>query len=471
MPLNTSLLSMPLTLLACGSNAASHLALNHAADVSTLTPTVFHPSLPPFPDSAKIIDLVSASSHSLLLLDSGLPGESNLLLGAGTNTYGQLGPRCALWDQVRPEGRWKLVDLLGSLDLNRAEWQPVRVAVTWTTSFVVYQKVNSPSANQEESQSGSAIMPAPEDGDEPEQILVSCGSNDFGELGVSAPATLDAPSPIPISQPSQKPTIVNLGLRQGEKISLLKGGQRHVIAVIDGPSGQRVVGWGAARKGELDGGSIGLGVQTNSGRAMSAGSSTASSAKGKGKGKGKAATYPSILPPTIIDLPTPSGQPVVNIALGASHTLALLPNGDVLAWGSNAKGQLSGLTGTEGATGIAATWGGSYLLSSTGTLSSQGSNTHSQLLRGSECAITGGEVGIPEGWDIERIVAGSEHLLVLARRGDEEGLWAGGWNEHGNLALGDQEDRDRLQRIDLKGRIRALWAGCATSWVWVDGQA
>jgi protein ATS1 len=78
-------------------------------------------------------------------------------------------------------------------------------------------------------------------------------------------------------------------------------------------------------------------------------------------------------------------------------------------------------------------------------------------------------VEIPEGSRISRIIAGSEHLLV---HDQSEGgkLWSGGWNEHGNLGLGDQGDRPRLIRVPLPhaGDIRAIWAGLAATWVWVE---
>ncbi|KIR71897.1 hypothetical protein I310_04581 [Cryptococcus deuterogattii CA1014] len=333
---------MPPTLLSCGSNAASHLAINHPNDVSVLTPTIYHHSLPPIFPSARILEVISASAHSLLLLsslnssslDDGQDKECrNILLGAGTNTLGQLGPRCSLWDDM------------------------------------------------------------------------------------------------------------------------IKGGQRHVIVVITGLECQRVMGWGASRKGELS--------------AATLSSVTAAGPSNKAKGKSKANSHPLTSPPTLIDLPLQRGQNVIDIALGASHTIALLSDGSVLGWGSNLKGQITGVHELENVRAIAATWGGSYFLTSDG-IYSQGSNTHSQLLRG-QTSSERSKVNMPEGKQVEKIVAGTEHLLVLARAGgQEEILFAGGWNEHGNLAMGDERDRDALERIELKGKVLGLWGGCASTWVWVD---
>ncbi|WWC94726.1 hypothetical protein V866_001574 [Kwoniella sp. B9012] len=460
---------MPLQLLACGSNAASHLSINHPDDVFTLTPTVYHPSLPPIPDASTILDLVSTSAHSLLLISTpaaeGGVRLRNNLLGAGTNTFGQLGPRCALWDDIKPEARWKPLKLLNSAGVE-GDWEPVKIASTWTTSFVVYQRISD--STQDQSVSSSLSMSTGSSHikeDDVEQIVLSCGSNDFGELGstTNVPLTLDAPAEIPISQASRKPTIVEVGLRRGEKVEMIKGGQRHVIVVISGRNGQqRVMGWGASRKGELDAATLSSNI-TN-------GSNSSASSKAKGKGKGKAISRPTTLPPTKIDLQIPPGERILDISIGASHTLALLSNGTVLGWGSNLKGQITGVHLLNDVKCMAATWNGSYVLTRSNQFLSQGSNTHSQLLRGHDADKERGEVNIPHGWGVDRIVAGSEHLLVHMKskemEEEVEGLWAGGWNEHGNLALGDQADRAHLTRVGINGRIRGLWGGCASTWVW-----
>ncbi|WWC64439.1 uncharacterized protein I303_107049 [Kwoniella dejecticola CBS 10117] len=478
---------MPPRLLACGSNAASHLSINHPDDVSILTPTVYHPSLPVIPPESAILDLVSASAHSLLLIAPSnaqrANGSRNTLLGAGTNTFGQLGPRCALWDHVKPEPRWKSVSLLNSVEVeDKDSWEPVKIAATWTTSFVVYQRSKRNSTtNQSSSSSGLASSGLngvdQQEGDESiEQIVISCGSNDFGESGSSqSPLTLNTPAEIPISHASQKPTIVDLGLRQGETVEMIRGGQRHVIVVIQDSKGkQRVMGWGASRKGELDAGTISSLLEVGP-SASGSRSNGASSSKGKGKGKGKAISRPTSSSPITIDLPIPHGERIIDIALGASHSLALLSNGTVLGWGSNLKNQITDVHALQEIRGIAATWNGSYFLTRQNEVLAQGSNTHSQLLR-PYCTQSSAErekIDIPPGWTVERLVAGSEHLILhmKPKNGEEDGLWTGGWNEHGNLALMDQGDRDTLQRVEVgvKGRrIKGVWGGCASTWVWID---
>ncbi|WWC91570.1 uncharacterized protein L201_006516 [Kwoniella dendrophila CBS 6074] len=467
------------SILACGSNAASHLAINHPDDVSVLTSTVYHPSLPPISNSSQIVDLILTSAHSLLLISPETsPDETrprNILLGAGTNKFGQLGPRCALWDDIKPESRWKPLNLLNSAGIE-GNWEPVQIASTWTTSFVVYQRFIASKPVNESTESGSSSTISNNDlnkllqeNDNVGQIVISCGSNDFGELGSSSksPLILDAPAEIPISQASQKPTIVDLGLKADERVQLIKGGQRHVIAVInDKKNQQKVIGWGASRKGELDPSST---LSHN----LSVGSSISTS---KGKGKGKAVSRLAISSPTVINLPIQHGDRIIDISLGASHTLALLSNGTVLAWGSNLKGQISGIHELKDIKSIAATWGGSYFLTKSDQVYSQGSNSHSQLLRGGiEVNSEIGQIDLPKGWKPKDIFAGSEHLLVHmikdngeSQEEEEEGLWTGGWNEHGNLGLGDQADRSNLQKVDFRGKINGLWGGCASTWVWTD---
>jgi protein ATS1 len=129
-------------LMACGSNSTGLLSLNHPNDVSTFQEVSFHPSLDDVLGvNYRILDLASSSAHSLLLV--AIETGDHLLLGAGLNTLGQLGSRCALWDDVRVEGRFKVVNLLGDLGFSHEEWKPVKIGVTWTTSFVVYERVSS----------------------------------------------------------------------------------------------------------------------------------------------------------------------------------------------------------------------------------------------------------------------------------------------------------------------------------------
>ncbi|EIW71801.1 hypothetical protein TREMEDRAFT_27979 [Tremella mesenterica DSM 1558] len=387
----------------------------------------------------------------------------NILLGAGTNTLGQLGPLCLLSSKPQTYTRFKPVDLLTPLGLKTEEWEPVKIAVTWSSSFVVYRRIlTSSSTSQLHSQpiSTSHFQKI----NNSSEILIACGSNDFGELGYLPKSQ---PDKISITLPNTTPNIVDLGLGEEERIKFIKGGQRHVICVIESfGKKDRVIGWGASRKGELDG-SICF-VPWNKGI-------------DEGKGKGKQMLKSPCSQPTEIHLPIPSNVKIVDISLGASHTLVLLSNGNVLAWGNDTKSQITGLNPVSNINdskiiGIAARWTGSYILDSERKIWSQGSDTHSQLLRSDHSSSsylqspdeTRTQVSLPPG-RVERIVAGSEHLLMDIQRESQLELWTGGWNEHGNLGLGHLQDRDCLTKVSLPGKVLNMWAGCANSWILVDG--
>jgi len=410
-------------LLSCGSNSFSHLALGHNEDVSTLTATL--PTAP-----GEILDLVSVSAHTLLLVrDNG----RNALYGVGTNTFGQLGRQCALRDEEDKQvlKEWRRLDLIGELDeAVEGDWEPIKIGATWTTSFVVYRRLSSDQSSDDLST---------------KDMVIACGSNDFNELGYTDPTT-SRTAPVTSASP---PRQVEIGLPPGEKVEHLACGQRHIMLVVSDNGGrQKVVGWGAGRRGELDMSTMG-GVMESSSR------------KGKGKGVARPTTYP----PTTLDLPLDEGEFIIDISLGASHSLVLTSNRKVLAWGSNQKGQITSTSQLTDIKSISASWGGSYFTTSTNEILSQGSNIYSQLLHISDGRAP---INLPDGWKVEKVVAGSEHLLCLLERNGEMGLWVGGWNEHGNLGLGDLTDRAELTRLQVDGSIKGIWGGCASTWVSVE---
>jgi protein ATS1 len=409
-------------LLSCGSNSFSHLALGHNEDVTTLTPTQ---NLPP----GEILDLISVSAHTLLLVRD---NNRNILYGIGTNTFGQLGRQCALRDEEDKQvlREWRKLDLVNELEGGyEGDWEPIKIGATWTSSFIVYRRMSSDQGSEESA----------------EDIMVACGSNDFNELGYTDPTT-SRTAPVTTASP---PRVVELDLQPGEKVEHLACGQRHAMLVVSGVDRvQRITGWGAGRRGELD-------LSTLGGEAVDGGR----------KGKGKAVARPTTYPPTTLHLPLGHAERIIDISLGSSHSLVLTSQGRVLAWGSNQKGQITSTTELKTTTAISASWGGSYFTTSTGQLLSQGSNIYSQLLHISDGRAP---IDIPVGWEVERIVAGSEHLLCVLKCAGELGLWVGGWNEHGNLGLGDLDDRAELTRVHLEGRIKGVWGGCASTWVWVE---
>ena len=118
-----------------------------------------------------------------------------------------------------------------------------------------------------------------------------------------------------------------------------------------------------------------------------------------------------------------------------------------------------------------------------------GSNSHGQLGRGnctdSKEPVNLRPVDFPSNDEARRlraVVCGSEHILVLTAlstpdvTGDEESaveVWGWGWNEHGNLGLGNTTDVTTPTKIwpsvsdtdYSSSTVVGAWAGCGTSWI------
>ena len=215
----------------------------------------------------------------------------------------------------------------------------------------------------------------------------------------------------------------------------------------------------------------------------------------------------------IKDFPPPDLE-VVDLAASVSHTVAVLSNGDAYGWGSGRKGQLgqpdgmvysprkiSGINfkvvravcGREfsyllgepeegkhmvlgsdkwnvrssapptvpGWENIGASWGSIFVLQKDGNLLSWGRDDHGQLAPN----------GLPV---LSRIAIGSEHVVGLTVDGD---VLAWGWGEHGNCGPNtvDGDVRGRWNTVASTkylppgSKIHGIGAGCATSWICVDG--
>jgi protein ATS1 len=189
---------------------------------------------------------------------------------------------------------------------------------------------------------------------------------------------------------------------------------------------------------------------------------------------------------------------VDDLAVGAGHVLFRIStvSGDqtaVIGLGSNAKHQLDlnrdpVRSASPRWEKIACTWNGSFLTEKGpgGRIWSTGTNTHGQLGQGRpvsddrDAAATSSGlqpvVALPGALDtstIHDIVSGSEHVLAVtqAEEGDRR-VWTWGWNEHGNLGLGDDDLQDRWKPVevplDVSQRLRGAWASCGTTWLLVE---
>ncbi|GFO54927.1 hypothetical protein GMSM_19340 [Geomonas sp. Red276] len=154
----------------------------------------------------------------------------------------------------------------------------------------------------------------------------------------------------------------------------------------------------------------------------------------------------------------PGGTPVVAASAGDAHVLALLENGTVMGWGSNGSGQLTldrSITTVSApapvllpgrADAVAAGGYHSLALMPDGSVSAWGSNSHGQLGDGS----TQDEVlpvtvsGLSQ---VVAIAAGNDHSLALKRDGT---VWAWGAGYRGQLGNDDPRKLDSAVPVQVR---------------------
>ncbi len=149
----------------------------------------------------------------------------------------------------------------------------------------------------------------------------------------------------------------------------------------------------------------------------------------------------------------PPDDPVVTIASGGNHSLALTASGALYAWGLNSNGQLGNGSTTNSSTPVAVTGlptgdpviaiaGGSdhnLALTASGTVYAWGYNGQGELGNGNTTnsstpvAVT----GLPSSDPVITIAAGDEHSLALTASG---ALYAWGYNADGQLGDGSTTD-------------------------------
>lgn len=254
--------------------------------------------------------------------------------------------------------------------------------------------------------------------------LFSFGSNRFGQLGVAAGSGASGANPVPreVSLPGA-----------GAGVTQLAAGAEHAIALT---ATGGLYSFGSNRFGQL-------------GRAANSGSETPNPA------------------PERIALPGADG-PAVQVAAGAEESLVLTSTGQLYSFGGNRFGQLgrAASSGSEtpnpipapvalpGASGpvvqIAAGAQHSLALTSTGQLFSFGANRFGQLGRGAGIEATGpnpepAQVAVPGlSGRIVAIAAGGYHSLALSSSGQ---IFAFGRNDEGQLGSTANNGSERANPV------------------------
>ena len=416
------LIPMVLTLLSAGSNACGQLATGSLDDAHHFTPCVFGDSPPGvFPSNTQsILQLASGSNHSLILLRRTAPGGSdkswNELWGTGDGSKGQLGPS---WrNRTSPSTL-----VFQPIDQVPDGYEFTSVAAAWETSYIVFSRGGR------------------------DDILMSMGADDFGDLGVGGSNKQGSGKERLIHVVDLVSSIESIA-RGTLKISELVAGPHHVVACLDyvdlsGRAVQKLVGWGASRQGQL--GTV-----------------------------SRAVTSPLEIQPDR------SRSRITQIALGNQHTILLHSDGSVTPLGSDRKGQLSNILSLRAVTTVRCTWNGTTAVTADGPaslVSSSGTNEAGQLGRLSgEPGFAPVDLHLGDKL-LETIVCGSEHTLVILNPVDGRGeVWGWGWNEHGNLGTGDTSSVQTPARlwppvageVPVDGDPVAVWAGCGTSWILVN---
>ncbi|EKM84323.1 hypothetical protein AGABI1DRAFT_67706 [Agaricus bisporus var. burnettii JB137-S8] len=443
-----------LNLLSAGSNAQGQLGNSTIDDSHTFRACSFAGSLPETlpPSVTNVIDVTNGSNHTLALLEVMIDGKkSTEVWGCGDGRKGQLGP--IYKRRHTDQGSTTIFQNLAFADafdkLGLGGYTITTIGTTWETSYLALQKLGK------------------------RDLIVSFGSNDFGDLGVgkdSGDKTVEKGLGIHVVNFSHI-AVGGKSIRSAQSVTVekLRTGQRHAIASLQvvwaGKEPMQIlVGWGAFRHGQL--GTVPPSSKPFLTSTISKSSPTTPLEP----------TYHS-RPTLIMSLAAPSDF-VTEYSLGIHHSVFLHASGHVSFRGSNRKNQTQGLDACRNICDIKCTWNGSYMLTKDNPphVLSTGSNSHGQLGRAEDSSSWKVEVPIDEDSKAIRTLAcGSEHSLVCVvnEQGDDE-VWGWGWNEHGNLGVGHTLDAPAPLKMWPPAQlpeniephpVRNVWAGTGSSWI------
>ena len=264
--------------------------------------------------------------------------------------------------------------------------------------------------------------------------VMAWGANAEGQLGDGTTSGSD--EAVPVKESAAKDA------KDLSGVSAIAAGGEHVLALL---SDGKVMAWGSDEYGDL--------------------------------GDGK--SIKSEVPVTVSDLP-PAGATVTAISAGMEHSLALLSNGTAMAWGSNLSGQLGigykevkrseeteyveieksavpvAVKELAGATAISAGGQHSLALLGNGTVMAWGSNLFDQLGDGASGGVAETPQAVDELSEVSAISAGTHHSLALLRDGT---LMAWGYNLSGQLGNGSNEEADLPTPVSGLASVEGIAAG------------
>ncbi|WP_151087102.1 RCC1 domain-containing protein [Hymenobacter baengnokdamensis] len=222
------------------------------------------------------------------------------------------------------------------------------------------------------------------------------GDNASGQLGNSTTASSQVP--------------VAVSLPTGGRFVQVAAGQLHALALAADGS---LYAWGGNTSGQL----------------------------------GNGTTAPSTIPVSVSQGAAPAGTRFVQVAAGATHSLALATDGTLYAWGDNTSGQLGNTSNTSSSTPVAVSQGAapagtrfvqvaagqgfSLALAADGTVYAWGLNSAGQLGTTTPASSNAPlAAAMPAGTRFVQVAAGAMHSLALAADGS---LYAWGDNASGQL--------------------------------------
>ena len=443
-----------MTLLAAGSNAKGQLGSRDALDRTSFISSVFEGSNSP--ESLDLLQIASGANHTLILCRQQASllanGPTYALWGCGDGSKGQL-------LSIPSSHIFKPLDLT-KLGVTSEGYIPTVIAACWETSFVVLTPEEGPHSSRPD-------------------VLISFGSNDYGDRGVLEPSQ-SFPTAVPIEPVINQIKGLQVACPTVYRIPRISCGPHHVLAVVvvlavDGLEREIVVGWGASRHGQLE---------------LNLVSEKPHDTSRRPTGRQLFAQTPR----TVLALPHP--RRVMDVSLGQQHSVVIDDEGHVYVGGSNRKSQLASIHTISAIVSLGCTWNGTYLISQTPApwrIYSTGSGTKGQLGHhksqqgtssgnthsSSNPLIMPQEVAFPPQiaeTGLVGLACGSEHVLALIEDSSRSrSVWGWGWNEHGNFGTGSTDDMWEPIRIwpssmdanSKKASIIRIWAGCGTSWIWL----